>query len=367
MSRIALFSPNLAGGGAERIISILANCLSEAGFSVDLILVKAKGPYLKQIPASVNIIDFNRTKASLSFFKLVSYLIRQRPNILFTSHIHTSTIALWASRASGRSTKVIVRQPTMLRPLFGSKTFASLARQKIFLWSVKKWANKIVVTSQAMADEFFLLSNVEKYKVSIINNPLPIHSVIESSNEPLNNRWLNSKETPVVLAVGRLEPVKSHETLIEAMALVRNEVDAKLIILGDGPLRTKLQDLVEQLNLQNHVEMPGFTKNPFKYMKRCDVFVMSSLWEGFPNVILEAMACGAKVVATDCEGGTAEILENGKWGELVEVNNSIEMAGKICEVLKTKERHCANERVGDFAVDNIINQYRELFINHLNQ
>lgn len=357
--KIALFAPNLNGGGAERIISILATYFSEKGFSVDLLLAKATGPYLEDIPKSVNIINFNCKKVSFSLVKLISYLNKKKPDILFSSQMHSSTIALWAVRISGVATKVIIRQPTMLRPTYESKSLNDKFREKLLLWSAKKWGYKIIVTSQAMADEFIAMSNISPDKLSIIYNPLPIKKIKNKSKEPLEHPWFQKGQPPVILATGRLVKVKDFQTLIKAFAITKEKFDARLIILGEGPLRSELEQLINNLNIKSYVEMPGFAENPFQYMKHSKVFVMSSLWEGFPNGMIEAMACGTNIVATHCDGGTGEILEHGKWGELVPVQNPQKMAEAINKaIMKNDDTNL--EVVNKFDVSVILDNFVSL-------
>lgn len=359
VKKITLFAPNLEGGGAERIISILAIYFSEKGLPVDLILAKASGPYLKNIPPAVNIIDFNCEKVILSLPKLIKYLRTEKTEILFSSQMHSSSIALWAVKISGVNTKVVIRQPTMLRPAFEKKPLRNKITERIFLWSAKKWAYKIIVTSQAMANEFIAMSNISPDKLSIIYNPLPIKKIKNKSKEPLKHPWFQEGQPPVILAVGRLVNVKDFQTLIKAFAITKEKFDARLIILGEGPLRSELEQLIINLDIKPYVEMPGFAENPFQYMRGSKVFVLSSLWEGFPNGMIEAMACGTSIVATHCDGGTGEILEHGKWGELVPVQNPQKMAEAINKaIMKNDDTNL--EVVNKFDVSVILDNFVSL-------
>lgn len=360
-NNVAFYAPNLAGGGAERIVSILAKHFAELDFTVDLLLGKAAGPYLNNIPSAVNVFNFDCEKVLFTLPQLVSYLRKNKPGVLFSSQMHSSIIALWAVKIAAVDTKVIIRQPTMLRPTYEKKSLRSKLRQKLLFWSARKWAYKVVATSQVMADEFISLSNIDPKKIAIIYNPLPIAEIRQNSEQPVDHPWFQVGQNPVILAVGRLVYVKDFQTLINAFSLVRNEVDARLMILGEGPLRADMEKLVVRLGLEDYVQMPGFDQNPFKYMKRSKVFVISSLWEGFPNSLIEAMACGTHVIATNCDGGAAEILEHGKWGQLVLVQNSKDMAKNILNVLQTDNMPSAQERADNFVVDDIVKKYATLF------
>lgn len=356
---IAFFSPNLTGGGAERIISILTTHFSKNKFSVDLLLADATGPYLKKIPKEVRTINFNYKKVLFCLPKLVNYIRKEKPDILFSSHMHCSTIALLAVIISGVPTKVIVRQPTMLQPWYEKQSFNSKIRIKFLLWLAKRWAYKVVVTSKIMADELLSISNIPPNKISIIYNPLPIKHIQEKSNELIDHPWFQKDKPPVILAVGRLVYVKDFQTLIKAFSIVKEKTDARLVILGEGPLEKELKQLIESLGIKSYVEMLGFAENPFQYMKHSKVFVMSSLWEGFPNSMIEAMACSTNIVATNCQGGTAEILEYGKYGALVPVRDPQKMAEAINKALM-KNDDTNLEVVNKFDVSVILDNFVSL-------
>lgn len=357
---ICIFAPNLAGGGAERVVSILASQFAENGYKVDLILANAVGPYLANIPDSVNVIDLNCKKVLLSLPKLVKYLRIYQPSMLFTSQMHSSTIALWAVKLAGVKTRTFIRQPTMLRASYDNKSWNSKLRQKAFL-TTARLADKVIVTSETMAKEFQSVSKVPKDKIEIIYNPVPIKEIEIKSFEPIEHTWFKKGKPPVILAVGRLTTVKDFETLIKAFAIVQEEKPAHLMILGEGALRAKLEQLVEKLDINEVVQMPGFVENPYKYMKHADVFVLSSLWEGFPNGMIEAMACGTAIVATDCDGGASEILEHGKWGALVPVGDEQLMARAILKKLNSEDIQNTVERAENFSVDIIFEKYYKAF------
>lgn len=358
--KITFFSPNLAGGGAERIIAILAAHFSEEKYDVDLVLASATGPYLANIPDSVRIIDLKCKRVLFSLPRLIKYLKVERPNILFTSQMHSSTIALWAAKLANVNTSVFVRQPTMLMPCYETKSLISIFRQKLFL-ETARLAEKIIVTSETMAKEFQSLSKISKDKIEVIYNPVPVEIIQEKTKEPIKHLWFKEGEPPVILAVGRLVSVKDFKTLIKAFKIAQSQIPCRLIILGEGTLRSELEQLVEKLDISEFVQMPGFVSNPYQYMKCSKVFVLSSLWEGFPNGMVEAMACGTAIVATDCEGGASEILEHGKWGELIPVGSEELMAKAIVKSIVSENLPNTFERVNDFSVDVIFKKYCNVF------
>lgn len=362
--RICIFSPNLGGGGAERVISIITNCFSNDNYYVDLILADATGPYLKDINSVVNIINFKQKKVIQALPQLISYLKKNKPEIIFTSHMHASATAIWAVKLARVSTHTVIRQPTMLKPKLNKDTLTSSIKFKVILATLKS-ADQIIVTSNTMYEEFIHLCKIKKDKVKIIHNPFDIKNIKSKSVEPLEHPWFSDNiDLPVILSVGRLTEVKDFQTLLLAMKEVNKFRSTRLIILGEGPLRNDLQNLINKLNLNELVDMPGFKSNPYSYMKNADVYVLSSLWEGFPNSLVEAMACGTSVVSTNCEGGAAEILDYGKFGSLVPVKDPKALSEAIINALKgmdSSEIAQQLQYVQSFSIDYIFEEYKQTF------
>lgn len=359
---ICFFAPNLKGGGAERVISILANLSDNSNYDITIILAHAEGPYLKDINSSINIIDLKLEKISHTLQYLIRFLRSNKPDILFSSHIHSSIIAIWAVKLARVTTHTIIRQPTMLKPTLHKKeTLKSKVVNKIFCKTIAL-ADTIVVTNKAMYDEFLLLTNINSQKIHIIPNPVPIDRIKDKSLEMVDHPWLQeNKKIPVILSAGRLVEVKDFKTLLRAIKQLNRTTRARLIILGEGPLKDELKSYINQLNIEHLVDMPGFKTNPYSYMKNADVYVMSSLWEGFPNSLIESMACGTTVVSTDCEGGAAEILDFGQYGALVPVGNHIEMAGAILDSLSKSNTSRASAYIERFSERKVFNMYKTLF------
>jgi glycosyltransferase involved in cell wall biosynthesis len=167
----------------------------------------------------------------------------------------------------------------------------------------------------------------------VIRNPTLTPELRSAASAPVDHPWFNPKSVPVIMGCGRLAPQKDFATLIEAFALVRAKRPCRLLILGEGPLRPELLRIAKDRGVAADVEMPGFDANPYRFMGKCDVFVLSSLFEGSPNVIVQAMACGAPVVSTDCPSGPNEILAGVPRGKLVPVGDALRMADAISAFL----------------------------------
>jgi glycosyltransferase involved in cell wall biosynthesis len=184
-----------------------------------------------------------------------------------------------------------------------------------------------------VAADLVALCGLVPTSVVVLNNPVVTPEVVRMRAEPVEHPWLGERRVPTLVAVGRLIPQKDFATLLEAFALVRRQREARLVVLGEGPLRPELEDLAERLGVSGDVSMPGFVANPYPSMAAADAFVLSSRWEGSPGVLIEAMSCGTPVVATDCPSGPRQILQDGRHGRLVPVGEPRAMADALLEAL----------------------------------
>lgn len=357
--RIALFLPSLRGGGAERVMVNLARGFAERGLKVDLVLAKAEGPYLSQVPPGVQVVDLGVSRILASLPGLVRYLRRERPKALLSALDHANVVALWAREFAGVPVQVVVSVHST--PSRATANARSLRARLMPLWvrTFYPWAHAVVAVSQGVAEDLLRMTGLPLENVRVIYNPVVTPELFIKAEEPVEHPWFSPGESPVILGVGRLTAAKDYPTLIRAFALVRKERPARLMILGEGEERPKLEAIVRDMGLERDVALPGFVENPYKYMRRAGVFVLSSSWEGFGNVLVEAMAVGTPVVSTDCPSGPAEILEGGKWGRLVPVGDQEALAFAILAWLDEKRGRAA-ERVRFFVLEEIAEQYAEI-------
>ncbi|MFB2879957.1 glycosyltransferase [Floridanema aerugineum] len=356
---LSFFLPNLDGGGAERAMLHLATGTAKRGIKTDLILAQAEGEYLEKIPPEVRLINLN-SRSPVIFWKTLNlrrYLQLEQPTFLLSA-LDILSAATWAKRLSVTPTKIIMCVQTNLSQQFRND---SGIMSKIRPYLVKQWyplADGIIAASQGVAEDVSQISGVPVNNIDVIYNPVVMPELFEKAKEPIDHPWFASGEPPVILGVGRLVPQKDFPTLIKAFAIVKQQISAKLMILGEGEKRLQLEALVRELGLENDVDMPGFKDNPYTYMAKAKLFVLSSAWEGFGNVVAEAMAVGTPVVSTDCPSGPAEILENGKYGKLVSVGDVNALANAILETLENPTNsQLLQERALDFTVDNVVDQY----------
>lgn len=356
--RIAIYLPSLSGGGAERVMVTLANGFAGRGYDIDLVLAGAEGPYLKDVSASVRVVDLGCRRVMTSLPGLVRYLRRERPVAMLSAMMHANLVAVMAARLAGAKTRLVVSERNAVSPRINSKQ--SWAFVLLMRW-LYPHASRIQTNSSGLADDLSATLGVAREKIAVIYNPVDLAAVRRLGQAPLAHKWFEPGEPPVVLGIGRLTEQKDFCTLIQAFALLRAKREARLIILGEGKLRAELEGLVERLGLTGDVVLPGFADNPFAYMRRAALFVLSSKWEGFSNVLVEAMACGTPVVSTDCPSGSAEILENGKWGGLVPVGNAAAMA----EAMERSLDHPGlppGARAAQFSVETAVDAYLDLLL-----
>lgn len=334
--KIAFFLPSLEGGGAERGVVNLANEFVRNKIDVDLVLSKANGPYLSDISDEVNIIDLNSSGVLKSFPKLVGYLKRERPKTLISSLSHANVVAIVAHKIACTGTRIIVREDNV--PSLSSIHSTSLkARFMPFLIRIfYRWADLIIAVSEGVKDDLVNFTKVPGNKVKVIYNPILIPELLKKKNEPVSHEWFASDGPPVIIGVGRLTKQKDFPTLIKAFALVRNKIDARLVILGEGEERQNLENLAKGLGVSEYVWMPGFEYNPYKYMSKASVFVLTSMYEGLANVLVEALACGISVISTDCRSGPSEILDGGKYGKLIPVGDINALNEAITDFLSSE-------------------------------
>ena len=355
--KVALFLPSLGGGGAERAMLDVATGLAQRGLSVDMVLVKAEGQYVELAPEYVRVVDLGSHRIAASLPKLLRYLRRERPAVVLSTLAAANVVALTAKLLMRGRFRLVVRQENALADGIGRGTFKE--RQLLrALRLLLPAADGVVAVSRGVAEELCRLAPAARRKVVTIENPVVWPDHAEKAAEAVEHPWFGDAETPVILAAGRLAPAKDQATLLRAFARVVRSQPVRLVILGEGPERRNLLRLAEELGISEHVDLPGFRVNPFAYMARSRLLAHSSRYEGFPNVLVQAMACGTPVVSTDCRHGPGEILEGGKWGRLAPVGDAEAMAEAIIETLKDPmEPERLVSRAGVYSAETAIDRY----------
>lgn len=342
----------------------LARGFADKGHKVDLVLAKAEGPYLSQVPKNVRVIDLKSSRVLYSLPGLIRYLRQENPYVLLSALDHTNVVALWAKKLSRVPTRVVVSVHSTLSKASINATNTRARLTPALVRIFYPWADAVVAVSRGVADDLIKLTKLPQEKVHVIYNPIVTPELFAKAEETLDHPWFTPGEPPVILSVGRLTPAKDYPTLIKAFDLVSKEMPARLMILGEGEERPRLEALIKERGLEEDVTLPGFVDNPYKYMKHAAIFVLSSQWEGFGNVLVETMALGTPVVSTDCPSGPAEILEGGKWGKLVPVGDIETLARAVMATLTNRiDSRSIADRAQIFGLDNIIRDYMEMLGN----
>jgi len=269
-------------------------------------------------------------------------------------------VALWSRRLAGVSTRVVVSvHNTVSQESQNSTQLKRRFAPYLARWFYP-WADAIVTVSQGAAEDLVGLG-LSSERIKVIYNPVVTPELFEKVNEPIDHPWFEPGSPPVILGVGRLEKQKDFSTLIRAFAQVQRQRPARLMILGEGKERPYLEALVQELGLGENVSLPGFVSNPYAYMARATVFVLSSLFEGLPTVLIEALAVGTRVVSTNCESGPAEILANGQYGNLVAVGDVKGIAEAIISTLESpSDSEALRRRAAEFSLEKALTQYRQV-------
>lgn len=356
--RYAVFVPSLAGGGAQKVMVALVNEWAERGHTVDLVLGIAEGPFLPEVSSAVRIVDLKSARVLKSLPGLVRYLNRERPHAMLSAMSHTNVVALIARKIAYHRFRLVISERNSLH---GADYLSSSLHQRVVRWLMPRLyrdADAITVVAEAMKAELATAIRLDPNAIIAIPNPAPGQDTLRMlAARPAGHSWLEARSCPVILGIGRLTDQKDFATLIDAFVLIRATQPAKLILLGEGEERSALERKIADAGLTEHVSLLGFVDNPYAFLSRSDVFVLSSRWEGFPNVLVQAMACGTPVVSTDCPTGPREILEDGRWGALVPVGEAAAMAAAILETLNASHRPDVARRAGDYALESIACTY----------
>ncbi|HTP01927.1 MAG TPA: glycosyltransferase, partial [Anaerolineales bacterium] len=350
----ALFLPHLRGGGAEKMVAALANGLSARGYRVDMVLVRAAGVHLQELSAEVQVIDLAARNSYLALPRLMKYLRRQQPQVLVSSLPLTNLIAIIAHRLARSRSRLAIRIENTTSAQRRAP-WKKMLEKSLLSWLYPS-ADMIIAVSRAVAKDAERYLGLHASRIDVIYNPVlePVPDAAGASRPA--HPWYRDGCPPVVLAVGRLTPAKDFPTLIRAFSEVRRQRFARLVVLGEGEERLNLLALARELGVANDTDLPGFVSDVRSFMRHSAVFVLSSLYEGLPTVLIEALASGCAVVSTDCPGGSREILADGAYGDLVPVGDAHAMASPILRNLGGERKYVELAWLQQFRLDTVLDQ-----------
>ncbi len=361
-SKISFFLPVLVGGGAERVLINLANIMREEGIQVDFLVGSKEGELQKELDGRINIIEFKKNKTIKCLPKLARYLRTCKPDALITGLDHVNLVGIWANILSGYNVKHIVTLHNAISVKI--KKTSKFSPRRIIPFLIKifyQHASSIVGVSNGVLSDYHALFNFPKEKTSVINNPVINQDLFKKSREYLDHPWFNGLNSdPIVITVGRMVEQKRQIDLLKAINILNKKRNVKLIILGEGKLRRNLEEYIKVNQMEDCVLLPGFVENPYKYILRSNIFVLSSGWEGLPTVLIEAGGLGVPVISTNCQYGPAEILENGKYGRLVSIGDVDHLSEAIEEVLNAPKQTFEKVFIEKYSSQRIVKEYLAL-------
>jgi len=369
MKKLYFVIPSLGGGGAERVLVHILRGLDSRKFDINLVLFRKEGVYLDHLPKSISIQFVDRNLVyGLSWlillFKIGKLLRSNNPEVIVSFMWYSNFIILILKALRVIQSPIIVSERYTLSFSYEGKFIEFIRR--IVVRFFYPFADKILAVTRDMAKELNHLYNIPASKIAAIYNPIDFKKVNQDAEERVDNLWFRDS-IPVLIAVGRLSPQKGFSYLIRAVSTLRSAFLVRLIILGEGQERKNLQQLIHHLNIQDQIQLVGFQKNPYQYLSRATIFVLSSLYEGFPNALVEAMALEVPCIATRCPTGPEEIITDGVNGLLVPPGDEKALAEAIIRLLKDpalckKLSEEGRKRAEDFKVEKIVREYEDLIL-----
>ena len=355
--RLALLLPDMGGGGAERVALTLINGFLNRGYQVDLILLQSRGELLSLVPDQARVIDLHVDRIRRSIRPLTHYLNSECPVGLLALMWPMPIVAVISKFLAGSRTRVVASDHGML-----TQHYQGRPSKMVSLWLTTRLfyplADERVAASAGIVHDLAAISGLPENQFQVVANPIDMPSSIIHCGSEVESLWHG--EGAKILGVGRLKPEKDFELLLRAFARLVEHRDASLVILGEGPLRTKLEDLAVRLGIADRVAMPGFRVDTSPFYATADLFVLSSTSEGFGNVLVEAMAAGLPVVSTNCPG-PCEVLDHGRYGCLVPAGD-VEALTAAMKAALTKPGNVGEQkaRAAQFSPERAIRRYCKL-------
>jgi glycosyltransferase involved in cell wall biosynthesis len=357
MTKILFILPNLNGGGTQRMFSNLCNNMDRNKFTIVLCLLKAEGEYLSLITNDIKIIDLNTPRMRNSLIGIYKTVKSEKPKIVISSissfNIFLATFLFILPR---RNIKYIARESNILSQKIENGNYIVKYLQKYY--------NKFdycIAQSRDMKEDLISNRLISENRIIIINNFIDTDYINRKLDENINIQLPDNKIN--LLSIGRFEYQKGYDMLLKSFAQFKNTERFHLTIIGQGALKEEIQRQITDLRLTNRVSLLDFTDNPYKYMEKSDIFVSSSRFEGFPNVVIESLSCGTPVIANNYKGGINEILQYPEFGNIVDIQNSEKFEETIGILLKKDRNIIKNKAIELYSKTKIIKQYEDFFIN----
>ncbi|EIC20283.1 glycosyltransferase [Thiorhodovibrio frisius] len=333
--RLAILAATSGHSGVDRILTNLIEQWAAWGLEIDLLQIRRHGPRLAQVPAGVSCVDLKASHVNTALPALVRYLRRERPVAMLCDKDRVNRVAIVARRLAGSPTRLCVRLGTAVSVNLAERGRIERLTQRLSMRYLYPLADRVIVPAQGVKLDLLSFAGLADAQVNVIRSPILTPAFTSLAAHPVPHPWLEDGQPPVIMGIGELCYRKQFETLVQAFALVRRERPCRLMILGRGRRHETLLKLARELGVEQYLSLPGFQSNPYAWLSRARVFVLSSLWEGLPVALIEALGLEVPAVATDCPGGPAEVLTNSHCGTLVPIQDPPAMATAIRHWLDT--------------------------------
>lgn len=355
--------PKRSSGGVRQWTLTLANALIKLGFRVDILTEAPASRFVDEPLLDARVRRVILGRSLLARFRLDAY-VRKHPGVRIVSALNHYNVS--AAKLKGRFGNRVHVMLTQRENLSADEAWLSARKYRFAVEGVREHFSKadaVVTVSRGLAEDLRDNFGVDPARLHTIYNPAFRDNFLVSAQDPVDHPWLQKKDQPVVIAAGRLHHVKGFDDLLRAFARLRMTLPARLIILGEGKERGNLERLVRELQLEDAVQLPGRVGSTAPWMARADLFVLSSRREGLPAVMIEALALGLPIVSTRCPSGPDEILEQGRWGQLVEVGDVAALAQAMADTLMRppEDRAGLRARAAEFSLDRALEQYLRLW------
>lgn len=339
---------------------VQASYFLKHGYDVDIVLAWQDGPVPSSVPKNARIIVFGLSRLKQFAKPFREYLKAEKPDVVLSDMWPLTIWSVLAHRFSRAKSRIIVCDHNPLSTQYADRGLAHKLFLKASIAFTYRLASTRIGVSNGVANDVSKLSSISRKDFEVIYNPLTLNAETESK-ETVGAGLVPNYSGNLILAVGKFKAQKNYPLLIRSFAKLLRKQEAHLLILGVGHLYESVMALVQSLGLEKHVSMPGFVESPRQYFQKADIFVLSSDYEGFGNVIVEALSCGTPVVSTDCPSGPAEILENGRYGTLVPCNDEDALAEAMLKSLNSShDKEALKRRAADFSLEKISDQYLQI-------
>ena len=359
--KIFIILPHLGGGGTERTHLYLMNNWSQNGFKIFLILMKKEGHLLSLLNSNITIINLNVNRIRKIIFPVLKLINYYKPHIILAPMWPITSAVTISWLISFKTGKLFLADHNPIIKEWAYDLNINWYFFKLTYNLTYPLATGIIAVSKQIKKDILRISLVKKTNIKVIYNPVKFFNFNNFEQKKTRIKLFGNFKF-CLIAVGTLKKSRDFITLIRAFSIFKYKNTSKLIILGEGPERINILNFVKKNNLENNVELKGFMKNPYPWIACADVYIHSSLYDGLPLVIIESLACGTKIVSTDCESGPREILDYGKYGMLIPIKDPEKMAKSIEKSIeKNINKSFLIDRSKIFSIENISKNYLNYF------